>query len=117
MIRVLLDRLFAWLGYVRADAPREFPRYRMGDDAIQRGERWEAFYREEGGVADMLGSLQRAYFEAYSALGYGDSDKRFEYALADRLVRELDREVRAVIETGKIRAAEAEAVRRAQLTR
>lgn len=97
-----LDWIAARFGYAR----REYPRVQLGGDAIARGERWEAFYTEEGGLADMLGKLRRQYFEASAGLGVGDLDKRYEYALADRVARELDREVRTVIETGRIRAKE-----------
>lgn len=98
----LLDWIASSLGYVR----REFPRVQFGGDAISRGERWEAFYTEEGGLADMLTKLRRQYFEASAGLPFSDLDKRYEYALADRVARELDREVRTVIETGRIRAKE-----------
>lgn len=110
----LLDRIAAWFGYTR----REYPRVNNGADAIARGQRWEAFYAEEGGIADMIAVIRRNYFEASAALGIGDLDKRYEYALADRLARELDREVRSIIETGKLRAKERDfAQRNAALTR
>lgn len=102
MLRKLLDRLAVWLGYSR----REYPRFNMGGDEIARGARWEQFYAETGGMADMILAIRRNYFEASAALGVSDLDKRYEYALADRLARELEREVLSVIETGKIKAME-----------
>ena len=102
MIRLLLDWIANKLGYVT----REYARVNNGADAIARGQRWEQFYAEEGGLADMLLKVRHQYFEATAALGVGELDKRYEYALADRLARELDREVRTVIETGKLRANE-----------
>ncbi|MGV0964204.1 MAG: hypothetical protein ACOYBT_09970 [Polynucleobacter sp.] len=104
-MRNLLDWIAARLGYVT----RDYARVRNGADAIARGQRWEAFYREEGGIADMITRLRMGYFEASAALGVSDLDKRYEYALADRLARELDREVRTIIETGKMRQADADA--------
>jgi len=98
----ILDRIAAWFGYTR----REYPRINMGADAIARGMRWEQFYSEEGGIADMIVSVRRDYFEAYAALSISDRDKQYEYALADRLAREFDRKVRTVIETGKIKTRE-----------
>ena len=103
MIRLILDWLAARFGYVR----RKYPRIHNGADAVARGQRWEAFYQEEGGIADMIVRLRMGYFEASAALGVRDLDKRYEYALADRLARELEREVLTVIETGKMRQAQA----------
>lgn len=102
MIRRLLDWLACRLGYVT----REYTRVNNGADAIARGQRWEQFYAEEGGLADMILKLRHQYFEASAALGISELDKRYEYAMADRLARELDREVRTLIETGKLRANE-----------
>lgn len=105
-MRNFLDWLAAKLGYIRADTPRPYPRIENGTDAIARGQRWEQFYAEAGGISDMIDKLRRQYFEASAALGVSDLDKRYEFALADRLARELDREVRTVVETGKLKANE-----------
>lgn len=100
----MLDRLAARYGYVR----RVYPRMDNGADAIARGQRWEAFYRENGGLADMIATLRRAYFEKVGALKPGDTDALMALGIADRVAREIEREVQTVIETGKLRADQAE---------
>lgn len=104
----LIDRILAYFGYARADAPREYARVNNGTDAIARGQRWEAFYAEEGGISDMLTSLRRGYFEKVGNTKPGDTQTLLVLGLADKIVREVEREVQVVIETGKIRAAEKE---------
>jgi hypothetical protein len=97
-MRKMLDRIAARLGYAR----REYPRIQNGADAVARGERWEGFYREEGGLADMIASLRRDYFEKVGSLKPGDVDALRSLGMADRIAREIDAKVREVIETGKI---------------
>ena len=81
------------------------PRTRMGGDAIARGERWESFYREEGGLADMIERLRRSYFEKVGSLKPGDHDSLVALGMADRIAREIEQQVRQVIDTGKIEAS------------
>lgn len=102
----VLDRIAAWLGYVRADAPRPFARIDNGADAVSRGHRWQQFYSETGGLADMIAGLRRGYFEKVGSLKPGDTDSLMALGMADRIAREIEREVLSVIETGKLRAAE-----------
>jgi hypothetical protein len=97
-MRKLLDWIAAKLGYF----PREFSRTRHGADAVERGQRWEAFYREEGGLADMIGRLRRDYFEKVADLKPGDLEALRALAMADRIAREIENKVQAVIDTGKI---------------
>lgn len=104
----MIDRILAYFGYIRADTPRDYPRIGNGMDAIGRGQRWESFYAEENGLADMLTKLRRAYFEKVGATKPGDTDTLLVLGLADKIVREIEREVQTVIETGKIRANERE---------
>lgn len=104
----MLDRIFAWLGYYRADAVRIRLRVQNGAEAVSRGQRWEAFYHEEGGLADMIEGLRRAYFEKVGSTRPGDTDTLLVLGLADKIARELEREVQAIIETGKMRARDAE---------
>lgn len=100
----ILDRIAAYFGYVRADAPRPYARLNHGGDAIARGQRWEQFYSEEGGIRDMIAKLRHAYFEKVGSLKPGDTDSLMALGMADRIAREIDREVQSVIETGKLRA-------------
>lgn len=103
----LMDRFFAWLGYVRPE-PRQYARINNGADAVTRGQRWEAFYSEDGGLADMISGLRRSYFEKIGSLKAGDTDSLLALGMADRIARELDREIQTVIETGKLRQHEAQ---------
>ena len=95
----MVARILARYGYVQ----REYPRINNGADAIVRGQRWEQFYSEEGGLRDMIVSLRQSYFEKYASLKPGDIPARERLALIDYLAQELDGKVRAVIETGKLR--------------
>lgn len=88
-----------------------------GNDAVERGARWEAFYREQGGLADMIVRIRQEYFEAASAVGHRDNDKLYEFAVADRLARELDREVQKIVVTGKSEAARRDQVQREEAAR
>jgi len=91
---------------------REFERVNNGADAVVRGERWEAFYREEGGLADMIANIRRAYFAKVGELKAGEHEALQMLAVADRLARELEREVLAVIETGKLERSRADQLAR-----
>lgn len=100
----VLDRIAARFGYVR----REYRRIHNGSDAIARGERWESFYAEQGGLNDMITALRRDYFEKFATLKPSDRDSMFALAVADKVAREIDGKVRSVIETGKMRRHDAE---------
>lgn len=69
----------------------------MSVDPIQRGRRWEAFYNEEGGLRDMLATIQRTYLERLSHVEPGNTPQLQVLALAARVTRELDGMVQAVI--------------------
>lgn len=97
---MMLDRLLAHFGYVRAS--RDYSRINNGSDAIARGQRWESFYREEGGIADLIERIRKAYFAKVGELKAGDHEALLMLAVADRLARELEREVIAIIDSGKI---------------
>lgn len=98
----LIDRLAARYGYVR----REYQRVNSGADAIARGQRWEVFYAEEGGLSDMITGLRRSYFEKVGSLKPGDTDSLKALAMADRIAQEVERQILTVIETGKLRQNE-----------
>lgn len=103
-MRKLLDWIAGKLGYVT----RDYPRMSMGGDAVSRGQRWESFYTEKGGLADMIEGLRRSYFEKVGSLRPGDMDSLAALGMADKIAREIDREVRQIIETGKLREKEAQ---------
>lgn len=113
----MLRHLILWLASKCGLQLADYTRLHNGGDAVERGQRWEAFYREAGGIADMIQALRAGYFEAYAGLGVSDHDRQYEYALADRLARELDREVRKVIETGRIEASNRAALAQQQSAR
>ena len=97
-------RLILWLarryGVVLIDEQRRH----ISTDAVERGARWEQFYREAGGLADMILAVRKGYFEAAAGLGLSERDKLYEYALADRIAREIDRQVQGVVVSGQIEA-------------
>lgn len=102
----LIDRILAYFGYIPADAPRPYTRTQNGTDAIARGQRWEAFATEEGGLYDMIQSLRADYFAKVGQLSPADRDKLLALGMADKIARELEAKVRTVIDTGHIRAME-----------
>ena len=75
-----------------------------GSDAVERGARWESFYREQGGLADMLEAMRREAFEAAAELDPSDTDKIYYWGMADRNIRRLQQRIEAVIQHGKIEA-------------
>lgn len=79
-------------------------RLMAGTDAVERGARWEAFYREEGGLADMLAAIRREAFEVASELDPKDTDKIYYWAMADRNVRKLDQRIQQIVIAGKTEA-------------
>lgn len=108
-MRNLAIRLVLWLcarfNIVMLDEARKF----ASPDAVARGQRWEAFYHEEGGLADMLVAIRKEAFEAAAELDPRDTDKIYYWATADRNLRKLDQRVRSVIVNGQIAAKQAEA--------
>lgn len=79
-----------------------------GTDAVARGQRWQSFYDEENGLRDMFNSLRRDYFEKVGEVKPGDVDSLKALAMADKIAREVERKVKTVIETGRIRANDRE---------
>lgn len=98
----MLKRLALWLCRVAGVRP-EISAERLfgGIDAIERGQRWEAFYREQGGLADMLADLRREAFEAAAEAGVRDDQTRLAWLLQDRAYRRLQGKIEAVVITGK----------------
>lgn len=108
MIRLLAIRLVLWLcarfNIVLLDEARKF----ASPDAVARGQRWEAFYHEEGGIADMIQQARREAFEAYGECRPDNVAEKDYLAASDRCWRQIDRRIRSVIETGKLEAKKAE---------
>jgi hypothetical protein len=97
----MLKRLARWLDPVETV---DQTRLRGGSDAVERGIRWETFYREEGGLLDMLEAERRELFEAMGALDPADIGKVYWLATADRIVRRLQKRVETIVVTGKLQA-------------
>lgn len=83
-----------------------------GSDAVERGARWESFYREQGGLADMLEALRREAFEAAAELEPEQTEKIYYWATADRNLRKLQQRIENVVQTGKIEADRISSVER-----
>lgn len=98
-----LDRILARFGYTRT-VPAPLPRVNNGTDAIARGQRWEAFAEEEGGLYDMFARLKADYFLKVGQLSPGDRDKLLALGMAHKIASEIEREVQQVIASGKIAA-------------
>jgi len=98
-----LDRIAAYFGYTRV-VPAPLPRVNNGTDAIARGQRWQAFAEEEGGLYDMFTRLKTDYFLKVGQLSPGDRDKLLALGMAHKIAGEIEREVQQVIASGKIAA-------------
>lgn len=103
-MRALLVRFALWLCRRLNVNQIETERLLSGNDAVERGARWESFYREAGGLADMLDGLRREAFEAAAELDPSETDKIYYWATADRNIRRLQNRIERVIVTGKAEA-------------
>lgn len=93
-----MERFALWL--LRKYAP-EASSLHVGGDAIERAIRWEQFYREEGGLSDMLAKLRKEAFEAAQEAKADDDVTRHAWMLQDRAYRQLDNRICGVIAQGK----------------
>lgn len=99
----MLKRFARWLAAYAGVLPTiEAERLKGGSDAVERGMRWEQFYREEGGLRDMLSALRREAFEAAQEAEVKDDQTRLAWLLQDRAYRALQHSVEAVVITGKV---------------
>jgi hypothetical protein len=103
-------RLVLWLCERFSIAVLDEQRVFMGADVIERSKRWEAFYREQGGLADMLADIRREAFEAAQEIDPRETDKIYYWAMADRNVRKLEQRIRNVITAGEVEAKRREAL-------
>ena len=109
----MIKRIALWLCRVAGVQPTiEAARLMNGKDAVERGARWETFYREEGGLADMLAAIRREAFEVAAELDPSETDKIYYWAMADRNVRKLINRIEAVIVSGNTEAARIETLDR-----
>ena len=102
----MLRRFAAWLAdYAGVTPTVEQARLKAGNDAVERGARWEMFYREEGGIGDMIALLRLEAFEAAAELDPKETDKIYYWATADRNLRKLDQRIQQIVASGKVEAA------------
>lgn len=96
----MIDRILAYFGYYKRDWVK---RNGVRDaDALARANRWISFYNEAGGIKDMIEGIRRSYFEKVGGLKPGDEEALAALGMADRIARELDSSIQAVIDSGKL---------------
>jgi hypothetical protein len=116
-MRNLAIRLVLWLCARFNITVLDEQRVMMGADVIERSQRWETFYREQGGLADMLAAIRLEAFEAAQEIDPRDTDKIYYWAMADRNVRKLEHRIRGVITAGDVEAKRREAMQPVPLRR
>jgi len=107
-MRNLVIRFVLWLCRRFEISLLDEQRRYMGADEVARSQRWESFYLEQGGLADMIAELRREAFEVAAELDPRDTDLIYYWATSDRNARRLEQKVRSVIANGKIAAKRAE---------
>ena len=105
----MLKALALWLCRVAGVRPEiATERLMGGTDAVERGQRWETFYREQDGLRDMLAALRTEAFEAAAEAGVRDDQTRLAWLLQDRAYRRLQNKIEAVVISGKTELARRE---------
>lgn len=104
-MRNLAIRIVLWLCERFAIVPLDETRKSMGADAVARSERWELFYLEEGGLADMIRQVRAEAFEAAAETPPDRIETLQYWTTSDRVARRLEQKVRAVIAAGRIEAS------------
>jgi hypothetical protein len=77
----------------------------MSEDAIHRANRWAAFYEEEGGLKEVLGTLRQAYFNRAADLMPSDTSALLKLGMAAKIVDQIDAHVLAITNAGKLQLA------------
>lgn len=109
-MRNLAIRLVLWLCARYDIVPLDETRIQMNDDAKLKSHRWEGFYRESGGLSDMLDSVQADYYAAMGKLNPGDTKAMEALAIGARVTEQLRSEVRGVIAAGSLEQSKKDAV-------
>lgn len=106
----MIERLLTRFGYVRKDSRAwdDETRFLKDSNRVARAHRWIAFYNEEGGLKDMIAGLRRSYFEKVGTLKPDDVAGLQALGMADRIARELDAQIKTIIDAGKIEASQKE---------
>jgi hypothetical protein len=74
----------------------------MNDQTVLRGGRWSSFYKEEGGLQDILAEIGKTYIERMSQVEPWETDKLSKLAMANKIVGELDNCIRKIMADGEI---------------
>lgn len=69
----------------------------MSQDPIQRGRKWQAFYNEEGGLKDMLDTLEQTYLERMANVSVGNLDGLQTMQLAYKVTQQLRNMVQTIV--------------------
>tara|TARA_R110002074_G_scaffold262994_2_gene435124 strand:- start:10401 stop:10703 length:303 start_codon:yes stop_codon:yes gene_type:complete len=77
----------------------------MTEEDIRRGQRWAAFYAEEGGLRDILTAIGATYIERMSSVEPWETDKLAKLAMANKITKQIDVFVQEIIGTGKVAQA------------
>lgn len=106
----MIERILAYFGYVKQSSRAwdEETRHLQDADKVARANRWIAFYNEKDGIRDIITSLRRSYFEKVGSLKPDDAAGLQALGMADRIAREIDAQVKAIIDAGKVEASQAE---------
>ena len=104
MLRKLAIRLVLWLCRVYDISLVNEARTHNGGGAIARGEQWEQFARESGGLFDMIEAQRREAFEAYSETRPDQVHEKNYLAMQDRCWRQIKARVNSVIQNGRVEA-------------
>lgn len=80
----------------------------MGNDAIDRARRWEAFSVERGGLYDLIERQRLEAFQAYADCRPDDTAEKEYLAQQDRCWRQIKARVDGVIQNGRIEAAKSQ---------
>lgn len=81
-------------------------------DPVARAQRWKLFYEEEGGLKDILETLRVAYLERLSSVEAYETDKLSKLAIASKVTRAVDAEIRQIIEAGTVEGSRREHVKK-----
>ena len=74
----------------------------MNDDTVLRGRRWTTFYKEEGGLHDILEAIGQTYIARMSQVEPWETDKLSKLAMANKIVGELDGCIRKIMTDGEV---------------
>lgn len=72
------------------------------EQRIARAARWSAFYREEGGMAEMIQGMRQTHLDALTMVEPWDTDRLKKIGLSMAMVNQLEQTVRNIMADGRI---------------